>query len=64
MTIGSNVCLSLCCSRQTFRERVLGFSISDRMQTETVIDALQQAVKLRNNKVEGTIFHTIRGSQY
>ena len=34
------------------------------MQTETVIDALQQAVSLRNNKVEGTIFHTDRGSQY
>ena len=63
MTIGGTFAY-LCAVRDEHSGRVLGFSISDRMQTETVIDALQQAVSLRNNKVEGTIFHTDRGSQY
>jgi len=44
--------------------KVLGFLIDDHMRTETLIEALKQAVRTRRSKVKGTVFHTDRGSQF
>jgi transposase InsO family protein len=34
------------------------------MRTEIVLDALEQSVATRFGQVEGTVFHTDRGSQF
>ena len=43
---------------------MLGFSVADHMRTEIVLDALEQSVATRFGHVEGTVFHTDRGSQF
>lgn len=48
----------LCAIRDEHSGRVLGFSISDHMRTEIVLDALRDAIKLRQGFIEGTIWHT------
>ncbi len=44
--------------------RVLGFSVADHMRAEIVLEALEQSVVSRFGHVEGTVFHTDRGSQF
>ena len=44
--------------------RILGWKLDDNMRTEIVTDALHQAILTRHGKVEGTIFHTDKGSQF
>ena len=43
---------------------MLGFSVADHMRTEIVLEALDQSVATRFGQVEGTVFHTDRGSQF
>lgn len=46
-----------------FSRRVIGWSLSHRMTTHLVCDAMNMAISNRG-KVEGVIMHTDRGSQY
>lgn len=54
----------LCAIRDEGSSRVLEFSVAEHMRTEIVIDALEQSVATRFGHVEGTVFHTDRGSQF
>jgi len=54
----------LCAIRDEGSSRVLGFSVEEHMRTEIVLDALDQSVATRFAQVEGTVFHTDRGSQF
>ncbi len=44
--------------RDECSSRVLGWALAENMRTKIVTDALDQAVQMRNDQVEGTIFHT------
>jgi hypothetical protein len=44
--------------------RYVGYSMADHMRTELVADALDMAITAHGGHVEGTVFHSVRGSQY
>jgi putative transposase len=54
----------LCAVRDEGSSRVLGFSVAEHMRTEIVLEALEQSTTTRFGQVEGTVFHTDRGSQF
>ncbi|KJF18315.1 IS3 family transposase [Acidithrix ferrooxidans] len=54
----------LCAIRDEHSGRVLGYSVDRHMRTSLVIEALQQAISLRGDDIQGAIFHTDRGSQF
>lgn len=52
----------LCAVKDAFSNRIVGYSISDRMKARLAVDALEDAVGRRGNPV-GVIVHSDRGSQ-
>jgi putative transposase len=55
--------LYLCAIKDVFSNRIVGYSISDRMKSRIAVDALNNAVPRRDD-VAGCILHTDRGSQF
>lgn len=55
--------LYLCAVKDVFSNRIVGYSISDRMKSRLVVDAIQSAVARRGD-VAGCIVHSDRGSQF
>jgi putative transposase len=55
--------LYLCALKDVYSNRIVGYSISDRMKSRLVVDALNNAVA-RRTEVAGCILHTDRGSQF
>jgi len=59
--------LYLCAVKDVFSNRIVGYSISDRMKSRLAVDALSNAVTrrtIRGDDVAGCLFHTDRGSQF
>jgi putative transposase len=59
--------LYLCAVKDVFSNRIVGYSISDRMKSRIAVDALHSAVARRAAQgadVAGCTFHTDRGSQF
>ncbi|AVH20081.1 hypothetical protein C5B73_00035 (plasmid) [Nocardia cyriacigeorgica] len=46
-----------------YSKKVIGYAMADHMRTELVTDALRMAIRNLPIMVEGTIFHSDRGSQ-
>lgn len=55
--------LYLCAVKDVFSNRIVGYSISDRMKARLAVDALESAVTRRGD-VAGCIVHADRGSQF
>ena len=55
--------LYLCAIKDVFSNRIVGYSISDRMMSRLAVNALNNAVA-RRTEVAGCILHTDRGSQF
>ncbi|WP_136090270.1 IS3 family transposase [Auritidibacter ignavus] len=55
--------LDLCAIKDVFSNRIVGYSISDRMKARLAVDAVNSAVARRGN-VAGCVVHTDRGSQF
>ena len=52
-----------CCAMKDVSNRIVGYSISDRMTAKLAVDALENAVARRGD-VAGCIVHADRGSQF
>ena len=55
--------LYLCAIKDVWSNRIVGYSISDRMKSRIAVDALSNAIA-RRGEVAGCILHTDRGSQF
>ncbi|GAA2748112.1 hypothetical protein GCM10009868_40140 [Terrabacter aerolatus] len=55
--------LYLCAIKDVYSNRIVGYSISDRMKSRLAVDALASAIA-RRGQVVGCILHTDRGSQF
>lgn len=55
--------LYLCAVKDVYSNRIVGYSISDRMKSRLAVNALNNAVA-RRTEVAGCILHTDRGSQF
>lgn len=55
--------LYLCAVKDVFSNRIVGYSISDRMEARLAVDAVNNAVARRGD-VAGCVFHSDRGSQF
>ena len=55
--------LYLCAIKDVWSNRIVGYSISDRMKATLAVDALSMAVARRGD-VTGCIVHSVRGSQF
>jgi transposase InsO family protein len=56
--------LYLCAIKDVFSNRIVGYSINDRMRSRLAVDALNNAAARRGGAVGGCILHTDRGSQF
>jgi putative transposase len=56
--------LYLCAIKDVFSNRIVGYSISDRMKARIAVNALDNAVARRDGDVAGCILHSDRGSQF
>ena len=59
--------LYLCAVKDVFSNRIVGYSISDRMKSRLAVDALTSAVARRaveGADVAGCVVHSDRGSQF
>jgi putative transposase len=54
--------LYLCAIKDVFSNRIVGYSISDRMTASLAVTAVRNAISQR--KPEGTVIHSDRGSQF
>ncbi|WP_425484472.1 DDE-type integrase/transposase/recombinase [Cellulomonas humilata] len=55
--------LYLCAIKDVYSNRIVGYSISDRMKSRIAVNALASAVQRRRD-VAGRIVHSDRGSQF
>jgi transposase InsO family protein len=55
--------LYCCAIKDVFSNRIVGYSISDRMTAKLAVDAVRNAVA-RRGEVAGCILHADRGSQF
>ena len=53
----------LCAIKDVFSNRIVGYSIDERMKSRIAVNALNNAVA-RRDSVAGCILHTDRGSQF
>lgn len=56
--------LYLCAIKDVWSNRIVGYSMSDRMESQIAVDALESAVARRGRKVAGCRLHSDRGSQF
>jgi transposase InsO family protein len=56
--------LYLCAIKDVWSNRIVGYSISDRMQSQIAVDALKSAVARRGGNTTGCRLHSDRGSQF
>ena len=56
--------LYLCAIKDVFSNRIVGYSISDRMKARLAVDAVESAVARRDGDVAGCVLHSDRGSQF
>jgi len=56
--------LYLCAIKDVYSNRIVGYSISDRMKSRLAVDALASAVARRAVDVAGCTVHSDRGSQF
>ena len=56
--------LYLCAIKDVYSNRIVGYSISDRMKSRLAVDALASAVARRGGDVAGCTVHSDRGSQF
>lgn len=54
--------LYLCAVKDVFSNRIVGYSISDRMKSQIAVDAVASAVQRRGIDVTGCVVHSDRGS--
>lgn len=55
--------LYLCAVKDVYSNRIVGYSISDRMKSRLAVTALESAVA-RRDSVAGCVVHSDRGSQF
>ena len=56
--------LYLCAIKDVYSNRIVGYSISDRMKARIAVNALDNTVARRDRDVAGCILHSDRGSQF
>jgi len=56
--------LYLCAIKDVWSNRIVGYSISDRMESQFVVHALESAIARRGVKVTGCVLHSDRGGQF
>ena len=56
--------LYLCAIKDVWSNRIVGYSISDRMESQIVVHALESAIARRGIKVTGCVLHSDRGGQF
>lgn len=56
--------LYLCAIKDLWSNRIVGYSISDRMESRIVVNALESAVSRRAGEVAGCVLHSDRGGQF
>ncbi len=54
----------LCAVKDEWSNRIVGYSIADRMQSSLAVAALDSAVARRGGQVAGCLLHSDRGSQF
>lgn len=47
-----------------FSRRIVGWALSTSLRTDLALDALEMAIWMRNDRLDGLVHHTDRGSQY
>jgi putative transposase len=56
--------LYLCAIKDVWSNRIVGYSMADRMESRIAVSALDSAVARRGGSVVGCVLHTDRGSQF
>lgn len=65
IAVGSKTFYYLFLIQDIYNRKVVGWSLSDNLKADHLIEALKQAIKATSKaQLEGLIFHSDRGSQY